>query len=358
MKDDLEYLEFPDEISWVLHGSDESLEEPSPHEVPKILTSGEKTKLCKEFNKSRKRDFFFTFEDTNTLGDIKSDKTIAKIKSALDLEGPSYETKMKREVTNMAIGVTKAGRYRKIEMAIKITGSVISAGTIMTELYEMFPDFHGEIGFSDANNHKYMEKARRIVAPRKRLYIDGHTKPVDIDMQPRIFGETLHGLLNRMQNAIRKQEAPRKNVIHPLEIPKWIHAAKQSKGSWSKMMVTSQYMSSGWDNPLFAREYFDHYAYEIGPYSFSEEVLGDVMNGEDWNGVELESGQQMHDWSQEGKAVKRMRECDSAEHCQSLRAFRESCKPTVPVTQVTNSVKRPGGLGGGFGVGPFRGSYL
>lgn len=327
MNEELEFLDFPDEISWVLDGSDECVDESSVQEVPRILTSTEKKEYCQEFTRVEGRDFFFWFEDTNTLGDFKSQHTVENIKKAIDEKDPRDDTKMKRDVMCITIGVKSMITSRTIEMAIKIESKrAVSAGLILKKIYKMFPNFHGEIGFDKSDNDSYLKKARRIIAP---------TKAVDIDLKPLIVGEELYDLLRRIQNAEKKQEGPRKIEIKGTEqqyIRGWMDAAKQADGSWAKLTGTSKYINWGWENPLHARAYFDHYAYEIGPYSFSEEVLKDIVNGEDWDGVELECGQQRHDWFLKILAETRARDHDrSVEERRSYEsqlAFREMCKPT------------------------------
>lgn len=94
---------------------------PSGH-GPNVLNEDEIKHLCKKWNNQRQRAIFLEFQDAESMGNVKDEKTIAETVVALTMGEASPEF----------ITVGYISRH-SIQMAIKIksTGSPISIGEIM-----------------------------------------------------------------------------------------------------------------------------------------------------------------------------------------------------------------------------------
>jgi hypothetical protein len=214
-----------------------------------------------------------------------------------------------------------------IKMAIKMK-SQVPVKRIVNKIRAIFNGYSGEIAFEAADNRTYLEKAASIVAP---------LEPRDIDPKPLVFGDkTLGDLLHRIDNARRGQGASR-NVpvkLFPNDMgtkeryekgQELVDDLVSAHGSWASVMKSPKYQKMARENIGFLREHFDFFSGEAVSDDFSAEVIEDVSNGENMEGVDVVvNGMREHHgtmWctqDQYDQWVEAM--------CQTKRRHQEKCK--------------------------------
>lgn len=213
--------------------SGSGVESPSGH-GPNVLEEDEIKNLCKKWNNQRQRAIFLEFQDAESMGNVKDEKTITEMVAAL--------TKGEASPEFITVGYTSR---HSIQMAIKIksTRNPIPIGEIMEKLYKFFDNYRGRIVFDKNVKGTYLDMARKILCPEEDL---------DVDVKPFVFGEQCkvsgedrdvleenrNILFKRIWNAERKQAGHR--TIYVGRRQEWIDAAMTSDGSSRKYMRTTK----------------------------------------------------------------------------------------------------------------------
>lgn len=214
--------------------SGSGVESPSGH-GPNVLEEDEIKKLCKKWNNQHQRAILLEFQDAESMGNVKDEKTTAEIVAALT-EG---------EASPEFITVGYTSRH-SIRMAIKIksTRNPIPIGEIMKRLYKLFDNYRGRIMFDRNVKGTYLDMARKILCPEEDLDVD--VKPFVFGEQCKVSGEDRTGegrnvleenrsiLFTRIWNGERKQTGDR--MIYVGRRQEWIDAAMISDGSSRKYM--------------------------------------------------------------------------------------------------------------------------
>lgn len=201
----------------------------------KIFTKNEKMKLCSSMG-SKQRDMLITFGNVHkyNLPPIKEKEWVAKIIERV--KTPSSV------ITYMTIAYEEADegcKFPHYHVVIKIDSkNTVRCGAIKKKLYELFPDYHGNIDFSVKNANCYLDKAKYLVCP---------TKDKIIDPTPMVYGETHVELMKRIENSAGG--AKRKREIEENWTTELVNAAREAEGDYAVFMESEAFKTLGWDKP-------------------------------------------------------------------------------------------------------------
>lgn len=213
------------------------------HIKHEILSTKEKKELCKPLRSIKRKIMTFTFPYSKSLGNVKSQEFINKLKMATDT--PTAFINKAVVVQEMVEGVL----YVKMVVFLK-SPDTIPVGGFLWKLYKKgFPTYHNKIQFDVSDNSEYLVKSRELVAP---------VKARKMDMEPFVYGQTLYDLLMQMENAekgaARYTEIDSNWRLFPMKLQK---AVLESNKNWLYYIGSDAYKTLGERYPYTCRLVFD-----------------------------------------------------------------------------------------------------
>lgn len=207
------------------------------------LSTKKKKEYCKPLRKIKRKNMSFTLPYCESLGDVKSEDFIKKLKFHTDTPNSSIEKAV--VVKEIIKGVLH------VNIAIGLNSKdTIPIGGFLWKLYnKAFKKYHYKIQLNVSDNSDYLKRARNLVAP---------VEAREMDMEPFVYGEELYELLQKIENSenkiVRHREISDSWELYPIELQQ---AALECNKNWTCFIESRPYKLLGKRYPFKSRIVFD-----------------------------------------------------------------------------------------------------